>query len=104
MARGRRSTRRGVESVVYFLENVDTGAIKIGYTTLLNQRIADIQSVYGIRLRLLATIPGGYDEEVQLHEQFHNHRLKRRRGGQFSEWFAPAPELLDYIATVHVEC
>jgi hypothetical protein len=42
---------------------------------------------------LLVAIPGGRNVEAFLHEKF-------RRDRKFGEWFAPSPELMDFIARV----
>lgn len=73
--------------VVYF--GARDGLIKIGTSTQLNVRA----SVLGIGV--LATEPGGYRRENELHRKFAHLRITER-----GEWFEPGPELLDYIESL----
>lgn len=82
------------ESVVYFVQAGPDGPIKIGITTSLDSRLRALQTGSPRRLTLLHTEPGGRDRELALHRRWDRHRL---RGD--GEWFAPAPAILDYIAT-----
>lgn len=82
------------ESVVYFVQAGPDGPIKIGLTTSLDSRLRALQTGSPRRLTLLHTEPGGRDRELALHRRWALHRL---RGD--GEWFAPAPAILNYIAT-----
>jgi len=75
---------------VYFLESADTGLIKIGFSTNVEQRARAIESMGGSAVRLLATKPGTFKTERRLHRRF---AAWRTRG----EWFEPNPALLDLI-------
>lgn len=84
-------------SVVYFVER--DGFIKIGFTKRLDQRLKQLgsgsQMPDGMTIgpvELLGSMPGGRRIERMLHALFQEHRLDQ------SEWFYPAPELLDFIA------
>lgn len=77
---------REAGAIVYYLRIGDV--IKIGFTTNLHQRLA------GLRLNpsaVLATEPGGRDQEYRRHQQFADERYGRR------EDFAPSDRLLAHI-------
>ncbi len=76
---------------VYFIQEGEGGAIKIG-TTLGSPmvRLAALQTGNSRKLVLLASIPGGPKEETELHGRFAALRLH-------GEWFAPDPRLLGFI-------
>lgn len=79
-------------AVVYFIRNRDTGAVKIGTTGNITARLNALRLQGGLDLELLGTVSGGRDVEGGLHRLFAVHRVR-------GEWFNPAPEILDYIAT-----
>jgi T5orf172 domain len=89
---GRKNERnRSVRpTVVYFIKSADL--IKIGYTGDLTERVRTLQVNNPTIVEVLKTIPGGYQEERQLHKQF-AHLNKT------GEWFYAAQELLDFIGT-----
>ena len=79
--------------LIYFVEPVGGGAIKIGFTRgdpLI--RLAQIQVSSPVKLHLRGAVPGDPVVEAALHHRFADHRT-------FGEWFAPAPEILDYLAS-----
>lgn len=76
-------------SVVYFIS--DGEAVKIGISKNPTKRLAQLQTGHPRRLSILATLPGGADEEMQLHGRFREHRLH-------GEWFGDCPEIRSYIA------
>ena len=76
---------------VYFAQAVDGGAIKIGHSVDVPSRIKQLESHYGRRLAVLATLPGGRPEEQAIHGRFDHLRFGR------SEQFQPAPDLLAFI-------
>ncbi len=71
-------------SVVYFVEAVGSGLVKIGFTTNLQERLRHMAIGNPTELRLLKTVGGGRREEAHLHRRFAIHR----KGG---EWFALDP-------------
>lgn len=81
---------------VYFLENVETGRIKVGFTTgSVSSRVAQLQTGSDCELRLLGVIvadDGTGTTERQLHLRFAEWR---HRG----EWFTRSirPEVLRLI-------
>jgi hypothetical protein len=75
---------------VYFARHKSagrSGLIKIGYAANSEKRMKALEC------DLLVAIPGGRNVEAFLHEKF-------RRDRKFGEWFAPSPELMDFIARV----
>lgn len=71
-------------SKIYFVENVETGRIKVGLTTSsVNARVAKLQTGSDCELRLLGVVTA--DEsmgttEIQLHRRFAQWRYR-------GEWF-----------------
>ncbi len=76
--------------MIYFVQ-LDSGSIKIGTTENLGPRLAQIAWERGTDVTVLATLPGGREEEQQIHERFAHLRLGR------TEQFKPAKELLEFI-------
>lgn len=78
---------------VYFIQQGETGAIKIGFSRNVKGRLVSLQASHSEPLRLLAEAPGGRRQESGLHERFHTARIS-------GEWFRPTEELLAYIRLV----
>lgn len=78
--------------MIYFIQDEDTLAIKIGYGSSPADRIKTLQTGNPSRLHLLATIPGTQVDEHELHRRFASSRVA-------GEWFRPTPALLRLIAT-----
>ena len=78
--------------VVYFIQRVSGGSIKIGKTTRnVSGRISDMQTAHSETLVCLATMDGGAYMEGVLHERFKEHRLS-------GEWFRPHWDILALVA------
>lgn len=77
--------------LVYFVQNPDTGLIKIGtsHTTPIRMRALAVQEQ--ANLKILGVVTGSYQTEKMLHQYFAH--LK-----EHGEWFRPDNDLLDYIA------
>jgi len=89
-AGGRRAEAALCSSRVYAIQAGDNGPIKVGFTSTAKgplKRVETLQVGNPVRLRLLATVPGGLEDERYLHKLFAEHRI----GG---EWFTPAPAIL----------
>lgn len=86
------STRKAYS--IYFIQVGSTGPIKIGRTSgPVSKRLAGIQTSMPFDLKLIATIPdASFADEKLLHKQFDHLRIR-------GEWFHPAEELLDWIAS-----
>jgi len=78
---------------IYFVQSIDGGPVKIGYTTQLPKRLADLRSMNPRFLVLLASMPGTEDDERRLHERFSTTRLH-------GEWFKSTTDLVALIASV----
>jgi hypothetical protein len=72
------------EPMVYFGE-AENGLIKIGCSAQIATR------VLAQRLTLLATEPGGFEREREIHRDFAEARVA-------GEYFTPTPALVNYIA------
>ncbi len=86
---GKNKKNRDRTTCVYFIRSGDL--IKIGYTSDLEERKRNLQVNNPTIVEIIKTIPGGYQEEQQLHQKF-AHLNKT------GEWFYAAQELLDFIA------
>lgn len=76
---------------VYFVQPVDGGPIKIGHSVNVPTRLKELETIYARPLALLATIPGGRDEERAIHERFSALRFGK------TEQFRPESDLLAFI-------
>lgn len=77
--------------MIYFAQDAEGGAVKIGTTEDVPARLRQLESHYGKPLALLATRPGGRAEEAELHARFAHLRYGR------TEQFRPAPDLMEFI-------
>ena len=78
---------------VYFVQAGDGGQIKIGFARDVSSRLVKMRVDCPIPLTLLAAIEGDAKFERDLQERFAAHSTR-------GEWFAPAPDLLAFIATL----
>lgn len=81
------------EPWVYFVQGVDGGRIKIGVAAHPRDRLAQLQSMSPVDLRILAITHGGYAREAELHKRFAESRAH-------GEWFEPTSDLLELIEEV----
>ena len=79
--------------MIYFAQPVDGGLIKIGHSANVLGRLRQLEDHYKHSLSLLGTLPGGFQEERELHKRF----LHLRYGP--TEQFRPDPELLEFIGS-----
>jgi hypothetical protein len=77
--------------VIYFMQDVNGGPIKIGFSDDIDARRKQLEFSYGRPLAILATMPGGREEEAEIHARFSHLRLGRK------EQFRPAADLLNFI-------
>ncbi len=75
---------------VYFVQNPDTGHIKIGKSFMVQKRVGDLSRNEGVDLELLGVIKGYSTEEADLHLYFSDIRLH-------GEWFGSTSELIQFI-------
>ncbi len=66
--------------MIYFIQNENTKAIKIGYSIDVQKRLAQLQTAVAERLILIGQIPGEITDERDLHERFRDHHVR-------GEWF-----------------
>lgn len=76
--------------MIYFLQPIGGGRIKIGTTIQLSYRLKQLASEFGDDLEVLAIIDGDRPEERQLHRKFAHLRT-------VGEWFEPGDDLLGFI-------
>jgi DNA-binding XRE family transcriptional regulator len=76
--------------MVYFIENIETKHIKIGFTTDIKTRFSDLQISSPHELKILTMCEGDDKHEKELHKRFNESHYR-------GEWFTPDKELLDYI-------
>jgi hypothetical protein len=77
--------------MVYFMQAVEGGPIKIGYSADVDRRRGQLEAHYGATLMVLATMDGGPAEETAIHRRFSRLRLGK------TEQFRPARELMEFI-------
>jgi hypothetical protein len=65
--------------------------VKIGFSDNVPARIKQLEATYNQPLALLATRPGRFKEEKEIHARFDHLRFPR------TEQFRPAPELMAFI-------
>ena len=64
--------------MIYFIQAKQF--VKIGYSVDPKSRLEDLQTANPVKLKLLATMPGGFQTEAELHKIFGKRRANR-------EWF-----------------
>lgn len=73
----------------YFVQSVDGGPIKIGFTSRTpEERLSALQVGSPTKLRIVGLLP--MDREKELHQRFDKHK-------SHGEWFNPAKDLLEFI-------
>lgn len=77
--------------MIYFVQSLEGGPVKIGFTDNLEQRLAGLEAKYQQPLAVLATMDGGRREESELHDRFAHLRLGR------TEQFRPTADLMAFI-------
>jgi hypothetical protein len=77
--------------MIYFVQPLDGGPVKIGYSDDVAGRVKSLEHHYGQPLSLLATMDGGREQEKQIHARFAHLRFGR------TEQFRPAPDLMAFI-------
>ena len=80
------------DGYIYFIQSVNGGNIKIGYSNNPQKRLATFQTAQADRLVILGLMPGDIRYEKQLHRQFAKYRI---RGD--GEWFQPSSDIINFI-------
>lgn len=65
---------------VYFITCRQTGTVKIGNSLEPHARLRELQTAHPYELKVEAVLPGGHEEEHDMHRRFAEERLK-------GEWF-----------------
>lgn len=78
--------------MIYFIQAIDGGPIKIGKTIDIKMRLYQLSRKYKKDLRVLGVIDGYTEKEDELHFRFWPLHLGY-------EWFTPSQELLDLISS-----
>lgn len=78
---------------VYFVQQGDDGPIKIGLAIDVGKRLDHLMAANSAELIVKAIIPGSVELESELHLRFARHVIR-------GEWFRPAPEIVEYIASL----
>lgn len=78
--------RTDTRSLCYFIA-AGEGPIKIGHSVDVEARLRGFQAGCPVKLRILATAPGGEAREAAYHWQFAEHRAH-------GEWFERHPDIL----------
>jgi hypothetical protein len=93
--RERREEAAGTPSMCYLLGmEGDRTAVKIGSSTNVYRRMAQIQAGNPRKLKVLGLLPGGEAKERELHKKF----MRYHRPEFIGEWFAVAPEIFNHFA------
>jgi hypothetical protein len=71
---------------------VKAGSIKIGTAKDVVRRVREFRGSYGVQAKLLATTPGSYPEERQIHRL-----LKASQIRPGVEWYRPSAEVLAHM-------
>ena len=85
--------QKNKDELIYFIRKGETGSIKIGRTSDVENRLNGLQTGSDIKLNLIKTIPGNPKLEAYLHEKFKSIRLE-------GEWFSPDNNLLELIKLI----
>lgn len=80
--------------MIYFVQAIDGGPIKIGTTGRLSTRLKQLGIEFGKDLRLLAVMDGSFEEEKSLHKRFAHLRIAP---SALNERFEPDASLLGFI-------
>ena len=81
--------------MIYFIQGINGGPIKIGYTENgIKNRIMALQVGFPYKLEIVCLINGGKAKERRIHNTFISSRLQ-------GEWFSPDNKILYYIDYLH---
>jgi transposase len=78
---------------IYFIQSGENGPIKIGITSNLKSRLSAMQSDCPFKLKLLASFSGSKEDEISLHSEFSDCKLR-------GEWFNPVSSLESLIESI----
>lgn len=81
-----RKKRQSRTGLIYFIEADGLDAIKIGFTTDIGKRLADLKTALPVQLRLIGSVVGPASLEQSIHKSLKEHRIT-------GEWFRRQPAL-----------
>lgn len=82
---------KSIKGYVYFVQGINGGAIKIGYSDNPETRLKALQTGYPDILKILLLVPGTEKTERYFHNKFAEYRLN-------GEWFRPEQDILKEIS------
>lgn len=85
-----------MKKAIYFMQETDSGAIKIGFSRNVGIRKNNMQTNNSSELKTLGLIEGSIADEMKIHQKFGHLRIR-------GEWYKPEAELLDFITLVTKE-
>jgi hypothetical protein len=83
------------EQLVYFVQGIDGGPIKIGIAVDPDERLRELQCFSPLRLAIRRVMPGGQAKEAEIHARFRHERL-------WGEWFEPEFEVVEFARAKHL--
>jgi hypothetical protein len=75
---------------IYFIQQGDSGPIKIGFSTRPKERLRTLQTAHTDKLNMLHCELGSEADEARLHRKFSNIHIK-------GEWFKADDSLVEFI-------
>jgi hypothetical protein len=84
------SIARGRRGLVYIATRATDGAVKIGWTSDVMRRVAELRKESRSAVELAACFPGDKPDELRLHARFAEDRIA-------GEWHRPSTTLLAFI-------
>lgn len=78
--------------MIYFIENLNNGLVKIGHTNRPRQRFKSLKYAEKSDLLILGVMDGDVVIEREMHAKFRSSRIR-------GEWFEKTPELRLFIAS-----
>lgn len=88
--RAQTAARRKPTNVVYFIQYGKTKRVKIGTAENVAKRLSGIRTSSPGDYKLLATVPGDYVVEAEMHRRFRKYWIKR-------EWFSLEGSLAKFV-------
>jgi hypothetical protein len=67
-------------SMIYFIRDTGTGAIKIGYSKNPGKRLTGLQTATASKLEMIGTMQGGLEHEAEFQDRFEKYHLQ-------GEWY-----------------
>ena len=77
--------------MIYFMQAVGGGMIKIGSTDDIERRLEEHEKQYGCKLRILKVLEGGLAKEREIQKRFGHLQYEN------TEQFSPAPDLMLFL-------